>query len=78
MVEPVAGAPYQLGERVRVTRAVDRDVDDLSPYVGQSGRVAYLDYDCGCGQSYPGDPMVGVELDSGLTVDFWREELAAA
>ena len=43
--------------------------------VGVRGTVTHLDYACGCGQSYPDDPMIGVLLDVGIREEFWREEL---
>lgn len=73
--EPVEGAPFQPGERVRVVAAVDQEVLDLSELVGAVGVVAYLEYDCGSGQTFPGDPMIGVHLDGGVEQEFWPEEL---
>jgi hypothetical protein len=73
----VPGAPYQPGDLVVVVSAVDREVHDVASLVGRRGRVAYLEYSCGCGQSYPEDPMVGVDLDGGVSEEFWKEELKA-
>jgi hypothetical protein len=74
---PVEGAPYQPGDPVRVVQAIDKYVHDMSKYVGRVGRVAYLEYTCGCGQHYPDDPMVGVEVEGDDEVtEFWREELS--
>lgn len=61
---------------MRVAAAVDRDVCDLSDLVGLRGTVVHLEYDCGCGQHYPDDPMVGVRLETLEVVEFWKEELA--
>ena len=55
--------------------AIDVDVHDVRSLVGLSGTVEYLEYDCGCGQSYPGDPMIGVRLEDGTLEEFWAEEL---
>jgi len=72
----VPGAPLQPGQLVTVVRAVDEEVHDVGEHVGQPGRVLYLEYSCGCGQTYPGDPMIGVRLgDVGPVVEFWKEEL---
>ncbi len=75
--ERVEGSPHQPGDLVTVVAAVDREVHDVSSLVGRRGRVVYLEYDCGCGQPYPGDPMVGVALgeDGVVTEEFWSEEL---
>lgn len=75
--EPVNGAPFQPGERVRVVDAIDLAALDLSSLVGSSGVVSYLEYDCGSGQTFPRDPMIGVRLDSGIAQEFWPEELEA-
>lgn len=71
----VDGAPFQVGDRVVVVDAVDRDIFDLSAYVGRGGVVEYLEYSCGCGQHYPDDPMVGIRL-AGEVIDFWKEEIS--
>lgn len=71
----VLGSPYQPGDLVTVVRGVDVEVFDLRYLVGQRGRVDYLEYGCGCGQSYPADPMIGVVLDGGGSCEFWKEEL---
>jgi len=42
--------------------------------IGLVGTVEYLEYECGCGQTYPMDPMIGVLLDSGQHEEFWKEE----
>jgi hypothetical protein len=73
---PVPGAPRQPGDRVVVVAVVDSTTDPA--HVGEVGRVEYLEYSCGCGQSYPDDPMIGVEFDGGGREEFWREELAPA
>jgi hypothetical protein len=69
----VGGAPFKIGDRVRVTRGADETFD--ASYKGCTGIVEYFEYGCGCGQSYPRDPMIGVRFRSGLA-EFWREELA--
>jgi hypothetical protein len=71
----VEGSPYQPGDVVCVVAAVDREVCDLSEYIGCRGVVEHLEYQCGCGQSYPADPMIGVRFGDGDLVEFWREEL---
>ena len=72
--KPVEGSPYQPGDWVRVVWVIDETVDPV--HVGRKGLVHHLEYDCGCGQRYPDDPMIGVRLFcTGLTVEFWHEEL---
>lgn len=71
----VDGSPFQPGDEVVVIDAIDRDVHDLSEYIGQRGQVEYLEYSCGCGQHYPDDPMIGVRLACGKHIEFWPEEL---
>ena len=70
----VRGAPFQIGLRVRVVRAADDTI--TRSRIGRVGRVVYYEYDCGCGQSYLGDPMIGIRFRDGGTDEFWRDELA--
>lgn len=70
----VAGAPYKIGDRVRVVRGTDETFDGA--YKGRRGAVAYFEYKCGCGQTYPNDPMIGVRMADGQCAEFWAEELA--
>lgn len=73
--ERVEGAPYQPGDVVRVVQAVDRPIHDVALFVGHVGVVAYLEYSCGCGQTFPDDPMIGVTFEGDLFEEFWREEV---
>jgi hypothetical protein len=68
----VRGAPFKIGERVRVVGSKDETFDPR--YKRRVGVVEYFEYQCGCGQSYPGDPMIGVRFRKDLD-EFWREEL---
>jgi hypothetical protein len=70
----VFGAPFKIGERVAVTNGVDDTFDSF--YRGRVGVVEYLEYECGCGQRYPDDPMIGVRFSSDRVEEFWAEELA--
>lgn len=74
--EPVPGAPLQPGMCVQVVDAIDEDICDVRPWLGKVGMVRYLEYSCGCGQSYPDDPMIGVEFCNGTKQEFWQEELS--
>ncbi len=75
--EHVDGAPFQPGGNACVVAAIDKDIHDVSGFVGKIGVVQYLEYSCGCGQSYPDDPMIGVTFPDGRREEFWKEELAA-
>jgi hypothetical protein len=68
----VDGAPFRIGELVRVARLSDSTGD--ADFLRKCGRVAYFEYSCGCGQSYPGDPMIGVRFLN-ASAEFWKEEL---
>jgi len=37
--------------------------------------VIYFEYECGCGQTFPGDPMIGIKSSDGKIGEFWKEEL---
>ena len=69
----VPNAPFNIGQPVKVCRLVD-DTGEVS-FLGKSGTVEYLEYSCGCGQSFPEDPMIGVRFPDGKLEEFWRDEL---
>jgi len=64
---------YKQGDRVQVIQIIDEEGDEK--YIGKIGTIVALDYDCGCGQTYPHDPMIMVEFDNGKSEEFWKEEL---
>ena len=68
----VAGAPFKIGERVTVVSLLDDTAD--AEFLGQIGWVFYFEYCCGCGQTFPNDPMIGVRFGE-RTAEFWKEEL---
>ena len=68
----VDGSPYQVGDVVRVVSICD-DAGDRGA-IGSIGVVDHLDYDSGCGETYPDDPMISVK---GCGI-FWSEELETA
>jgi hypothetical protein len=69
----IPGAPFRIGMRVKVVRGRD---DTITPgRVGCVGVVVYYEYDCGCGQTYPADPMIGLRFAGGRVDEFWRDEL---
>jgi hypothetical protein len=73
----VPGAPFQPCQHVTVVSSTEGDCPliGVSKYIGKFGTVVYLEYSCGCGQSYPNDPMIGVEFPDSSQQEFWAEEL---
>lgn len=70
----VEGAPFYIGATVRVLEPADET--GYPHLVGKIGTVYYYEYKCGCGQSYPNDPMIGVIFpDREKPAEFWQEEL---
>jgi hypothetical protein len=69
----VRGAPFLISDKVTVCRLADETAN--SSYLRKRGVVEYFNYSCGCGQTYPGDPMIGVRFADGKIEEFWREEL---
>jgi hypothetical protein len=75
--ENVEGSPFQPGDLIRVVGCCDEvgksvGIDKL---VGRFGVVKHLEYECGSGQTYPADPMIGVRFRDGPSIEFWKEEL---
>ena len=71
----VDGAPFSIGQSVTVCGLADETAD--GSFLRKRGIVAYFDYYCGCGQTYPQDPMIGVCFPRDKVAEFWREELEA-
>ena len=69
----IPGAPFKIGTKVQVVQATDTTFDRV--FLGRTGTVKYFDYECGCGQIFPSDPMIGVEFKDFVTAEFWHEEL---
>ena len=69
----VDGAQFGIGERVGVGDSKDETFD--RSFKGRVGSVKYFEYDCGCGQSFPRDPMIGVRFRNDDIEEFWAEEL---
>jgi hypothetical protein len=69
----VEGAPFRIGDTVKVVSLSDDTADE--DLLGSHGSVLYFEYSCGCGQTFPRDPMIGV-LFGERTAEFWKEELA--
>jgi len=69
----IEGAPVQVGTRVVVGSSLDETFDEARS--GQTGTVDHLEYAAGCGEAFPGDPMIGVRFPDGHVDGFWIEEL---
>ncbi|MCE5279639.1 MAG: hypothetical protein LLG03_16580 [Planctomycetaceae bacterium] len=73
ILHDVDGAPFRIGETVVVVQVTDDTVS--SSFIGSVGKVVSLEYSCGCGQSFPFDPMIMVHFPNGRKEEFWREEI---
>ena len=71
--EDIPGAPFHIGALVTIVQVVDSTTDES--FIGKSGEVVHYEYDCGCGQTFPSDPMIGVRFPDGTEEEFWTEEL---
>jgi len=72
--EKVECSPYQPKDKVVVLRFSD-DTGNQE-FIGKVGVVEYLEYSCGCGQSYPNDPMIGIRFSDGSLIECWSEEIS--
>jgi hypothetical protein len=63
----------KIGQIATITKIADSTMPDY--LLGLTGQVVHYDYACGCGQSYPDDPMIGVKIQ-GEVFEFWKEELS--
>jgi hypothetical protein len=69
----VSRVRFAIGGIVRVCRLIDQT--GASQFLGLQGKIEYFEYSCGCGQSYPHDPMIGVRFANSEVEEFWSEEL---
>lgn len=71
----IPGFPISIGDRVKVLSNPNNDLTFDDKYSNKIGSVIYFNFNCGCGQSYPKDPMIGVRFIYGQEDEFWKEEL---
>jgi hypothetical protein len=71
----VDGAPFKIGQKVWVLNNPNADQTFDTKFANKFGEVLFFEYDGGCGQSFPFDPMIGVRFGDGLVEEFWNEEL---
>jgi hypothetical protein len=72
----IDGAPFRIGDCVQILCNPNNDETFDETFSQHMGEVAYFEYDCGCGQTYPDDPMIGVKFANARFGEFWKEELA--
>ena len=71
----IEGAPFEIGNRVKIFDNILDDNTFDKECSNEIGQVIFFEYDCGCGQTFPGDPMIGVKFCDGKIEEFWKEEL---
>jgi hypothetical protein len=71
----VDSAPFHIGDRVKVLNNPNNDETFDTQFAFKSGVIVYFEYECGCGQDFPEDPMIGVRFKTGIVEEFWKEEI---
>ena len=71
----IFGAPFKIGDKVKVLNNPNHDVTFNEEFSELEGVVVHFEYDGGCCQTYPYDPMIGVRLSNNILAEFWKEEL---
>jgi hypothetical protein len=71
----IKGAPFSITDNVKIRKPDVYDNTFENKYIGEKGVVIFFEYECGCCQSYPDDPMIGVQFPNGEVFEFWKEEL---
>jgi len=71
----LVGAPFKIGDRVTILNNPNNDETFNNQLTFKNGMVVYFEYECGCGQTFPDDPMVGVRFNNGKIEEFWKEEM---
>ncbi len=71
----VGGAPFKIGQKVIVLDNPNGDETFDRRFAGRHAKVIFFEFDGGCGQSFPFDPMIGVMFNDKSVEEFWYEEL---
>src|SRR4030042_2560073 len=71
----IDSAPYKIGDKVKVLNNPNMDETFDRRFLNNICEVIYFEYDCGCGQTFPEDPMIGIKSGDGKIGEFWKEEL---
>lgn len=72
----IDGAPFKISDKVIILNNPSSDDTFDKEFIGKEGTIIFFEYDCGCGQTYPNDPMIGVKFSNNEVAEFWREEIA--
>jgi hypothetical protein len=64
---------FAYGQVVKVVRGTDETFEKR--FLNRKGIIVDFDYWSGCGQSFPGDPMIMVQFPDQSSTCFWSEEL---
>lgn len=67
--------PFKIGERAIVLNNPNNDECFNERFAFKSGIIIYFEFECGCGQNFPEDPMIGVRFKNGEVEEFWKEEI---
>ena len=71
----IEDAPFKIGSKVQILNNPINDETFDKKHSGRNGEVIFFEYDCGCSQTFPEDPMIGVKFQNGKVAEFWKEEL---
>lgn len=71
----IEGTPFRIGDAVLVLDNPNKDETFNYDFSGKQGVVEHFEYDCGCGQTFPNDPMIGIRFSNGKIAEFWKDEL---
>ena len=64
----IEGAPFKIGDKVRVLDNPNNDETFNYDFSGKHGVVEHFEYDCGCSQTLPEDPMIGIRFSDNKVV----------
>ena len=66
----IDGAPFKIGDKIIILNNPSCDGTFDKEFIGKEGMIKFFEYNCGCGQTYPNDPMIGVKFDNGKVAEF--------
>lgn len=69
----VEGAPFKIGQKVKILDNPNDDETFDMKFANKIGKIRFFEYESGCGQTFPRDPMISVRLDDGKAMGFGKK-----
>lgn len=64
---------FKINQNIKVINLIDKTGNRY--YLNKIGLIKYFNFDCGCEQTFPHNPMIGIKFFNGKIEEFWKEEI---